>query len=176
MNKPMVLAATILLLTIHNGPSEPDELLEFDELMMRSTVKITSGNTVGTGFILLAPVAGNTNRFRSYVLVTATHVLSGMTSTNVSLSMRKLDQHNYQKLPHDIPIRSNGTNLWTSHPSADVAAMRIAIPNTSDVGKLPTEILREDDFLENFRIHPGDEVRVLVFRTDTKQITSASRF
>lgn len=46
---------------------------------------------------------------------------------------------------------------------ADVAAMRLLLPTVSDLGGLPTAILRADKFLEDFRIHPGDEVRVLGF-------------
>lgn len=162
MIKQLLAAAIILLIGLSLGFSESDLLLDFDELVMRSTVKIYSGNNSGTGFILLAPVTGETNR-ASFVLVTAAHVLAGMPSSNVVISLRVNDKDTFKKLTHEIPIRVGGTNLWTTHPTADVAAMRLSLPRVSDFSHLSIEILRDDKFLVDFRIHPGDEVRVLGF-------------
>lgn len=163
MTRQLLAISIALIIGSNIGTSAPDALLDFDEQMMRSTVKIQSGVAFGTGFILLAPIIGSTNGLRSYVLVTAAHVLARMPSTNVTLSFRSGHQSIYNKVNQEVPIRLNGTNLWTQHPTADVAALRIAIPSLTDLGNLPTELLREDKFLEDFRIHPGDEVRVLGF-------------
>jgi hypothetical protein len=135
-------------------------LQTFDILMVRSTFKVQSGNSVGTAFILLQPVPGRTNSY-SYVMVTAAHVLLGMPSSNAVLFIRMKIGDRYDKTPWTFPIRANGTNLWTQHPKADVAAIRIALPQSADIGGISTDFLANDKFLNDFLVHPGDELRVL---------------
>ena len=154
----------VALLVLYAGVAQAatDPLFEFDENVMKSTVKIQSGGSVGTGFILLEPVGTNSST-GAFVLVTANHVLAGMQTTNATLWLRSKNSNAYERLAWEIPIRANGTNLWTSHPTADVAAMRIRMPLDAVIGRMATTVLADDIFLENFRIHPGDEVRVLGF-------------
>lgn len=160
--KYLLVAAILLLACLNAIPSNSLTCLDADEEIMKATVKIQSGNSIGSGFIVMEPIGEKTN-FVSVVLVTAAHVLAMMPSTNVSLCLRVDDGGIYKKLPWEIPIRSNGTNLWTQHPSADVAVMRISIPTLSQVGRLATSTLYDEQFFRNFHIHPGDEVRVLGF-------------
>jgi hypothetical protein len=85
-----------------------------------------------------------------------------MPSTNATIFLRTIDGATYKKRPWDFPIRANGTNLWTRNPKADVAVMWISLPQDADIGIFPsTALLADDKFLTDFKIHPGDEVRIL---------------
>lgn len=139
---------------------EVSRLQTFDAEMERVTFKVQSGGWLGTAFVLLEPIPGSTN-LGSYVLVTAAHVLAGMPSSNMVVVGRTKRGNSYAKMPWEVPIRANGTNLWTQHPQADVAAMRIEIPTNLDIGCVSTERLVNDKQLGEFLIHPGDELRVL---------------
>jgi len=136
--------------------------VDMDALTVRSTFKIQSGNVLGTAFILLKPITTN-SPVGNFVLVTAAHVLSEMPSTNATLFLRTKTGGTYKKRPFDFPIRSNGTNLWTCNPKADVAVMWIALPSETDISGVfsDTTALADDKFLTDFKIHPGDEVRIL---------------
>jgi S1-C subfamily serine protease len=162
MTKQFLAVAILIFAHTHGRCSGPDSLLGFDEALMRATVKIQSGAVIGSGFILLDPIRGLTN-MGGFVLVTAAHVFADMPSTNILLSLRTEDRGAYQRCPYEIEIRKDGTNLWTQHPSADVAAMRIRLPFTSDPPRLDRSILGTEQWFKDFRIHPGDELRVLGF-------------
>jgi S1-C subfamily serine protease len=132
--------------------------------MMRSTYKIQSGGVLGTAFIVGQPYTNDALR-GSTVLVTAAHVLSEMPSSNATIFLRIKEGDTFKKRPYDFPIRSNGTNLWTCHPKADVAVMRIVLPRDADIYEVfpPTTILADDKLLTDIQLHPGDEVRILGF-------------
>ena len=136
--------------------------LDLDSETVRSTFKVQSGAVVGTAFILLQP---NTNDLSQGfpVLITAAHVFSEMPSSNATIFLRVKEGDGYKKRPFDFPIRANGTNLWTRHPKADVAVMRINLPSDADIQQVfpSTLMLADDKFLTDRKIHPGDEVRIL---------------
>src|ERR1039457_302136 len=138
-------------------------LIDSDEIMMRSTFKIQSGGMLGTCFIISEPYT-NGSLTGSPVLVTAKHVLAGMTSTNATIIFRSKNDDAFSKMSFDIPIKANGTNLWTAHPTADIAVMRISnVPSSGDFSHnwfTPAD-LADDKFLSERQIHPGDEVRIL---------------
>jgi hypothetical protein len=155
-----LLFVTFLLKGALSCEGEPSRLQTFDNAMMSATFKIQSGNNLGTAFVMFQLLPGQTN-VGSYVLVTAAHVLQSMPSSNAVLVLRAKAGDTYQKVNWEIPIRQNGTNLWTQHPSADVAAMRIPLPQGIDLVGIPTTLLATDEMLTNMLIHPGDELRVL---------------
>lgn len=51
--------------------------------------------------------------------------------------------------------------LWTKHPTADVAAMYIRLIDGVLSTVLPTTLLAEDAVLEEYGLHPGDELNFL---------------
>lgn len=136
--------------------------LDNDALTVRSTFKVQSGNVLGTAFILLKCPTNDPSKGYC-VLVTAAHVLSEMPSTNATIFLRTKQGDTYTKRPWNFPIRANGTNLWTCHPKADVAVMWIALPQDADIYDIfqSTQVLADDKFLTDFKIHLGDEVRIL---------------
>ena len=140
---------------------------EIDTLLMRATFKIESAGVTGTAFILEEPMTNTPGGF-SYVLVTAGHVFEEMRTNTATLFLRTFDGTNYQKLPWNIQIRSNGVPLYTRHPHADVAAMRVFVPvlTNLDLPILSTTLLMDDRKLKELKMQPGDEVRVLGFPYD----------
>jgi S1-C subfamily serine protease len=139
--------------------------LRLDEIVMRSTFKIQSENSVGTAFIMFRPLTVRTN-FSHPILITAAHVLVSMPSSNATIFFREKEGELYRKVSWQFPIRAHGTNLWMQHPKADVAAMLIRIPKTiapSDLKgvTLSTDFLADEKFFADAVIHPGDELRVL---------------
>jgi hypothetical protein len=96
------------------------------------------------------------------VLVTAKHVLAEMPRDEAQLILRqKLPNSTWKRLPLALKIRKAGEPLWKEHPSADVAVMYVPLPPDTGVDLLPTTMLADDKVLEQFEIHPGDELNCL---------------
>jgi len=53
------------------------------------------------------------------------------------------------------------TQLWIRHPSADIAAMYIGLPDDVFQSILPTTLLADDQVLKQYGLHPGDELNCL---------------
>ena len=135
---------------------------DINTLLMKTTFKIQSGDSLGSAFVLGQPVTNKAGLY-SYVLITAAHVLDSMPGENATLFLRTFDGTNYQKLPHQLQIRSNSAPLYVRHAQADVVALRAFLPVRSDLdlAGISTDLLADDKFFEDFQIHPGDEIRVL---------------
>ena len=123
----------------------------------------------GTGFIILRPIAKDSDTGQ-FVLVTAKHVFEDINGDTATLLLRKDDASgNAQPLPIAVKIRDGGKQLFTAHPTEDVAAIDVNLPVESTVVKLGgTQItnvnwLATDDFLQNISLHPGDELSCLGF-------------
>jgi S1-C subfamily serine protease len=57
-------------------------------------------------------------------------------------------------------------SLWVRHPDADVAVMKITLPDfvfrqTKNIPSLSTDQLADDGMMERFEIHPGDQLLCL---------------
>jgi len=99
---------------------------------IEATVQIEQSNalgsrTVGTGFLLSAPAADGSPRV---VLVTAHHVLAGMTASEARIGYRSvLPDGGWRYTPEILKIRDPaGAPLWMRHPTQDIAVMRITAP------------------------------------------------
>jgi V8-like Glu-specific endopeptidase len=117
---------------------------DINSRLMRSTFKIEGVNSVGTVFIIAEPSKKKPD-ISYYVLVTAAHVLENMKGDNATLYMRKLDGDIFKKYPLQIKIRDNGKPLWNKHQKADVAAMRVALPQDIDIHMVTTNLLAGDE-------------------------------
>lgn len=136
-------------------------LLELNTVLMRSTFKLASEESIGTAFIIGRPSEKDAT-WLSYVMVTAAHVLEEMKGSYATLFLRKKNQ-NFQKVPYRFEIRHEGTPLWIRHPdeTVDVAVMYVLLPRDIDIVILPTRMLANDEVLGKFEIHPGDELMCL---------------
>ncbi|RJQ62264.1 MAG: serine protease [Stygiobacter sp.] len=136
--------------------------LELNTSLMNCTFKIEGDKRLGTVFILGKPMRKDPKR-AYYVLITAAHVLDTIKSDVATLNLRKKIGDSYTKKSIPISIRKNGHPLWTKHPEVDVAAMYVGIPDDIVFDLLPTNFLATDTILQEFQIHPGDELFCLGF-------------
>lgn len=131
-------------------------------ILMRSTFKIQCNNTIGTVFIMGEPSLDDPDKL-FFVLITAAHVLEGMKSDMATLHLRKEERGKFTRLEYKVQIRKEGNPLWIRHPDVDVAAMRVMLPKDADVYLIPTTFIGNDKILEEFQVHPGDQLFVLGF-------------
>lgn len=144
---------------------------ELNAALMNSTFEVlgpsatTPGQTTfGTVFFLGKPLE-NVPGKAYFVLITAAHVFDEIAGDDATLILRKKDGGNAAlvSLPYPIKIRSQGVNLYTKNPDADVAAMYLAIPSDAEVHLLSIDGLVDDSTLERLNVHPGDELSCLGF-------------
>ena len=141
--------------------AQPQGETELNTVLMESTFRIESQNSVGTAFVMGRPFPNDSAK-AAYVLITAAHVLEEMQGDMATVYLRrKVDETNWARLPLQVQIRDKGRPLWAKHPSADVAVMYIRIPTTVAIPLLSTELLADDKMLSQFEIHPGDVLQCL---------------
>lgn len=140
-----------------------EQQIELNSSMMRNTYKIEGGGSLGTCFLVGRPIANETNRAR-FVLITAAHVLEQMSGETAVLHLRQYVNNDFTKIPHTINIRRAGSPLWVKNPQGiDVAAMYVELPLNADHNLLSTNYFATDNMLNDFEIHPGDELCCLGF-------------
>lgn len=150
--------------TVLRAPSPTDEL---NTLLMHSTFLIVGPTNVpnkisfGTVFLLGIPYKDDP-KIAHIVVVTAAHVLEGISGDTATLQLRRRSAEGpYETFPYQIPIRKNGAPLYVRHPMADVAAMYGDIPDEVPMTGLSSEVT--DKRLEEIEFHPGDEAHILGF-------------
>jgi S1-C subfamily serine protease len=118
--------------------------------------------TVGTGFLIAAPGPDGTTRT---VLVTANHVLQKMPGQTARIGYRVSNADgSWSYSPQQVKIRDNdGHELWTHHPSRDVAAITIKAPAEFAKAALPEKYLAGDDTFDTYQVNAGDEMMALGF-------------
>ena len=139
-----------------------EEQLDVATVIMRSTFKIQGEESLGTVFIMGEPSSDKPD-VSYYVLITAAHVLEAIKSDVATLHLRKQDGDKFVRLLYPVQIRNKGIPLWTRHPDVDVAAMRVRLPRDADMRLISTNLLGTDKILDEFRVHPGDQLLVLGF-------------
>ncbi len=118
--------------------------------------------TVGTGFLIAAPTPDGRPRV---VLVTANHVLEKMPGKDARIGYRiENADGSWSYSPTRLPIRdSAGHELWTHHPSRDVAAISITAPPEFAKAAIPEAWLAEDKTFNSLEVGAGDEMMALGF-------------
>lgn len=117
-------------------PSDTDPVhFKMHKLMAESTfyvhgpsVQQPLAETGGTVFILNHPFAGQDATKPGWhgdlVLITAAHVFDGVAGDSVIFDGRRLNgDGSWTKQPVTLKIRDNGKNIFSKHPSADIAVM-----------------------------------------------------
>ncbi|MDB5417695.1 MAG: hypothetical protein JWP50_1114 [Phenylobacterium sp.] len=135
--------------------------------LMHATVQLEQplGNgtrTVGTGFLISDPGPDGTPRT---VLVTANHVLEGMPGSTAKIGFRiENTDGSWNYSPTPVRIRdASGHELWTHHPSRDVAALVITAPPEFAKAAIPQAYLAGDDTFTTYQVGAGDEMMALGF-------------
>lgn len=118
--------------------------------------------TVGTGFLISETAPDGTPRT---VLVTAAHVLSKMPGQDARIGYRFSNPDgSWSYSPQNLRIRdASGRQLWTQHPSRDVAAISITAPEPFAKAAIPITWLAEDATFQANQVNAGDEMMALGF-------------
>jgi S1-C subfamily serine protease len=118
--------------------------------------------TVGTGFLIEAPGPDGTPRT---VLITANHVFQKMPHAEARIGYRITNPDgSWSYAPKPLTIRDkDGAQLWTNHPTRDVAAIAIKAPPEFAKAALPVGYLANDDSFDVYRVSAGDEMMALGF-------------
>jgi len=115
-----------------------------EENLIHATFKVYNKASTGTGFLLRdpSPTASPTN----VILITAAHAFKKASDESVLLVCRTQGEEGWKRFDHKVMIR-NGTNeLWTAHPTQDVAVIRCTLPPDVKFFALPrTAIASEAD-------------------------------
>lgn len=120
----------------------------------------------GTVFVMGIPDANRPGKGQA-VLVTAAHVLEGISGETATIFLRKKTvDGKFKKVDHVLQIRKGKKLLWVSHPTVDVAVMKIDLPvfvskQAEEFPSLSTAHLADDEMMEKYEIHPGDELLCL---------------
>ncbi|HEX7885125.1 MAG TPA: serine protease [Phenylobacterium sp.] len=118
--------------------------------------------TVGTGFLIATPGPDGQPRV---VLVTANHVFEKMPGQSARIGYRISNPDgSWSYSPQQVTIRDKGGHeLWTHHPSRDVAAITIKAPPEFAKAALPENYLAADETFEKYQVTAGDEMMALGF-------------
>jgi S1-C subfamily serine protease len=148
---------------------------EINTTLMETTFLITGPSarageegrfTFGTGFVMLRHVKDDSNTGQ-HILVTAKHVLDAIKGEIAMITLRRRGTGgDAEPLLHPLRIRDKDTNLYVTHPTADVAVIDVRLPPNAIVVQRGSEVtnidwLATDEFLEEIAIHPGDELLCL---------------
>lgn len=132
---------------------------EFHAGLMHSTFKIQGDGALGTAFVVAKKIPNTNKGF--LILVTAKHVLDGMSGDTATLFVRSKQGDYYLKDKLKIPIRSKGKNLYTSHPTEDIAVMNFMYSGLGIMIPYELAVLATDSTIKEIDLHPGDELFVL---------------
>ena len=114
---------------------------------------------IGTGFLISDPTPDGRPRT---VLVTANHVLNRMPGTEAHIGYRLQGKDGGWIFdPQPVSIRRNGHELWTHHPSRDVAVLSVKAPPAFTQAAIPLAWLAGGDTFSRYGVGPGDEMMVL---------------
>ncbi|HEY8571673.1 serine protease [Phenylobacterium sp.] len=118
--------------------------------------------TVGTGFLISAQSPDGRPQT---ILVTAGHVLEKMPGANARIGYRISNADgSWSYSPQSLRIRDGqGHQLWTQHPSRDIAAMAITAPPEFAKAAIPADYLAADDTFVKHQVGAGDEMMALGF-------------
>ena len=161
----IILTATLLAATAVTG-------VEINTTLMHSTYRIEGPTgepnkvTFGTVFIMGIPDPNKPGIGWS-VLVTAAHVLDKIAGEKATIYLRrKTTKRHFKKERYELQIRNGTKRLWVRHPTADIAVMKVTLPDfalkqTEEIPALSTELFANDSIFEKYEIHPGDELLCL---------------
>jgi hypothetical protein len=141
--------------------------IDLSQQLIYATVQLEQplGNgtrTVGTGFLISSVAPDGTPRT---VLVTANHVFDKMPGPIAHIGYRVANADgSWTYSPQNLRIRdAAGHELWTHHPSRDVAAISVTAPAAFAKAAIPEDYLASDDTLSKYQVGAGDELMALGF-------------
>lgn len=115
---------------------------------------------VGAAFLVDAPGPDGLPRT---VMVTAAHVLDGMSAAEARIGWRtRAVDGGWRFAPEPLRIRNeDGAPRWTRHPERDVAVMTVSAPPEFARAAIPLGWLAGAETLDAWQVGPGDELMTL---------------
>src|SRR5687767_5300784 len=126
--------------------SSGQESADISESVMQSTflIKDEKSPACGTGFV----IGKKQTNGLAYVFVTANHVLTNFTSENAVIMVRRnLGPDNWASSPYTHRIRQGTNALYVKHPSLDVVAFYIPLPQNCILRVMSEELLLNEPFI-----------------------------
>ena len=93
-----------------------------------------------------------------YTLVTAAHVFDRIAGENAQVAIRLKRDGQIVRMVVTVPIRKSTIRLYAKHPNADVAVMRVTLPDNNAHSMVSWPALATDEVFTRLGIHPGDEM------------------
>lgn len=164
------LLISVLTIALLSGTALAE--IEINTTLMHYTYRIEGPTgkpnkmTRGTVFVMGIPDANRPGKGQC-VLVTAAHVLERISGETATIYLReKMSDGKFKKVPHILQIRKGKKPLWVRHPDVDVAVMKIDLPvfvtkQAKEIPGLSTNHLADDEMIEKYEIHPGDQLLCL---------------
>jgi hypothetical protein len=162
LNRAFPLAALCAVLLI-SRPIGAQRNVEFNTAMMDATIQIggpsnaAGKETCGSGFFIGAD-STPTPEASQYTLVTAAHVLDRIAGENAQVAIRLKRDGQIARMVVTVPIRKSTIRLYMKHPNADVAVMRVTLPDNNAHSMVSWPALATDEVFARLGIHPGDEM------------------
>lgn len=135
--------------------------------LINATVQIDQKNgdgtrRVGTAFLINAPRPDGAPRT---VLVTAHHVVAGMSASDARVGWRvEVPGGGWRFAPEPLRIRDEaGAPAWVKHPDRDIAVMEVSAPPVFGRAAIPLAWLADGDSIDTWQVGPGDELFTLGF-------------
>lgn len=178
----VAIAIAVAVLTSESHAAEANSAND-SELTLRqmlfATVKVVHPRSTATGFILTVPAPvsesvsagdGATSTPPAATaaapqpvvrrwLVTAAHVLEPMDTDQCTLVCHRRDASGvWQPVEVSVALKREGQNLWTKHPSADVAVLPVEVPGDVEIPVIGLDAVSSDDLLQYLDLLPGTEI------------------
>lgn len=151
--------AGAVLVTVASGSVPATQPADLSTQLMLSTFKVANAESTGTGFILRRPLPASPSRTQ-YILVTAEHTFSKAKGNEMTLTLRKEEgEDKFVKRSLKIKIRRDDKDLWTKHPSADVAVLVFEPPSDVSIPAPSVDLLADDTSLKESGVRPGELIR-----------------
>jgi len=133
------------------------------EELLAATCKIANPASTATGF-LVSESATRVEAAENAILVTAAHVWEQATGDTAILIARKAGpDETFLRLDLPFTIRAQNRPLWTKHPTADVAVLRVKLPADCVCRPLPLAWVSGEAQPNEDRFQAGASVRLLTF-------------
>lgn len=129
--------------------------------MVGATYKVKNSGSNATTFLVKRP--SNDGKFET-IWVTAAHVLQQASGDQCKLVLRDAGPgDSFKQNEIKVQVRSDGKPLWTQHHAADVAAMRIEVPDEFDAQAIPYDAILNTANCEGCGLELGQRLWVLCY-------------
>ena len=142
-------------------------VIDLSQELIQATVQLEQPlgdgkRRVGAGFLISAPTPDGKPRT---VLITANHVFDTMPGQIAHIGYRVANPDgSWTYAPMNLRIRdAAGRELWTHHPSRDVAAIVVTAPAAFAKAAIPQDYLASDETFGKYQVRAGDEMMALGF-------------